>query len=118
MEGPEPYPEHLTIRKLTELIDVDKHTVSSWISAGLITVKRGPGNEVQIPTVGIREYLPPPGDALISPAQVMQQTGWSKAQLAYARRKGSLRSVVMPSGVNRYLDSEVTATCRRLAAAR
>lgn len=114
--GPEGYPEHLTITQLTELIDVDRHTISNWITAGLITVKRGPGNEVQIPTVGIAEYLPPSGDALMSAAQVMKRAGWSKAQLAYARRKGSLRPVVMPSGTNRYLDSGVTAALRRLAA--
>lgn len=117
MGAPAPHPETLTIKELTELIDVDKHTVSNWINRGLITVKRGPGNVVAIPAAGIAEYLPAPGDALISPAQIMHLTGWTKAQLRYARRKGRLRAVVMPSGISRYRDSDIAAELRRQRAA-
>jgi hypothetical protein len=115
---PEPYPETLTIPELAALLDVGYRTVSNWISHGVITVKRGPGNIVSIPVAGVREFLPPPGDTLMCPGRIMFLTGWTKSQLAYARRQGRVTAVVLPSGTNRYLRSQIAAMLRGQAAGR
>lgn len=114
----EGYPEHLTIKEFAELTDVGKRTVSTWINAGLITVKRGPGHQVAIPSAGVAEFLPPPGDALMCQDSVRRLTGLTKSQVYYQRSLGFLWPVKTPGGANRYRRSQIDAVSARLRAAR
>jgi hypothetical protein len=110
--GGQGWPEHFSIAELAGLLDVGPKTVSNWITGGLITVKRGPGNRVAIPSAGVLEFLPPRGDALMRPSAVYVMTRWTKAQLAYGRRKGRFTVITTPSGATRYLRSEIIAAFR------
>jgi excisionase family DNA binding protein len=109
----EPYPETLTIAEFAELVDVGKSTVSQWITQGLITVKRGPGRRVAIPSAGVTEFLPPAGDSLMAQHRVRELAQMDRGQVSYQRTQGFLWPVKTPGGHNRYLRSEVAAMIRR-----
>jgi len=102
-------PESLTIAEFCRLVDVQPHTVSSWIRQGLITVKRGPRRHVQIPLSGVAEFLPPAGDRLMKAASVLAMGWWTRSQLDYYRVTGKLATIATPSGGHRYLRSQITA---------
>lgn len=113
----EGYPETLTIGELAGILDVAKRTVTAWIGEGLITVKRGPGRRVAIPSAGVAEFLPERGETLMCQEAFRKLTGLTKAQIRYDTARGLLYAAKTPGGSCRYRLSEAAATRRRRAAA-
>lgn len=108
------HPRLITAVQLGELMGTDAISVRRWLADGLVQgAQRTPAGWI-IPTEGL-DWLPEPGDRLLSRGKVQEQLAISRRELETWGRNGMLRVYRTPSGHRRYSAAQVQARKRAVS---